>query len=133
MSLDLDSFVAVPISTSLYSTLAARFPNRVSTLIENVVSDFLDRTAEDTDTTQEGIYWEALFLPSGTQVRTKYFGEYKVAHIDGESIVWNGETFPSLARLTNKMRGDTANNAWRELEVKRPSDKAWIPAQALRR
>lgn len=135
MSLDLDSFVAVPISTSLYAALLRRFPDRVSAAIEDVVSDFLERTEEDVTLSSgtAGIYWEALFLPNGTLIRTKYFGEYKTASIEEEFIVWNGERYPSMAQLTNKMRGDTSNNAWRELEIKRPGDKQWIPAQALRR
>jgi hypothetical protein len=135
MSLDLDSFVAIPLPTSLVTALLVRSPNGVSALIETIISDFLERTQEDFSATSTtiGVFWEALFLPSGTQIRTKYFGEYKVASIEGESIVWNGDRYRSFAQLVNKMRGDTMNNAWKELQIKRPSDKTWIPAQSLRR
>lgn len=135
MSLDLDSFVSIPLPTPLITALLVRSPNGVSSLIETVVSDFLERTKEDFSaiSTTTGVFWEALFLPNGTQIRTKYFGEFKVASIDDEFIVWNGDRYPSFAQLANKMRGDTMNNAWKELQIKRPSDKAWVPAQSLRR
>ncbi len=102
---------------------------------KNVISDFLERTEEDfmAAPTTLGVFWEALFLPDGTQIRTKYFGEFKVASIEKESIVWDGNVYPSFAKLANKMRGDTMNNAWKELQIKRPSDKMWMPAQSLRR
>jgi hypothetical protein len=79
------------------------------------------------------VWWEALFLPDGTELRTKHFGQFKLAKVDGESIVREGTVYPSPAQLTNAMRGGTSNNAWRELESKRPSDKTWVPAQTLRR
>lgn len=135
MSLDLDSFVSVPIPTALYASLVARYPDRVSTVIENVVTDFLERNEVELvlPAEPEGIRWEALFLPSGTQIRTKYYGEYKVAHIDKDSILWDGSSYSSIAQLANAMRGNKQNNAWMVLEIKRPSDKGWSPAQALRR
>ena len=77
--------------------------------------------------------WESLFLPESTEVRTKYFNEYKVAAIQGKEIVWDGETYPSMSQLARAMRGDTSNNAWKVLEVKRPSDGKWQPADFLRR
>lgn len=135
MSLDLDSFVAVPIPTALYASLVARFPDRVSTVVENVVTDFLERNDPDFLVMPEstGVQWESLFLPDGTQIRTKYFGEYKTASIKKEAILWDGNTYSSIAQLANTMRGNTSNNAWKVLEIKRPSDKLWMPAQALRR
>lgn len=135
MSLDLDSFISVPLSTSLVTALLTRSPYGISALIENVVSDFLKRTEDNFTPLKQpliGVYWEALFLPNGTQIRTKYYGEFKVAAIEDESIVWNGETYSSFARLANKMRGGTMNNAWKELQIKRPSDKTWIRALSLR-
>ena len=135
MSLDLDSFVSVPLSTPLVAALLLRSPHGVSALIENVISDFLDRTEDDfmAAPTTLGVFWEALFLPSGTQIRTKYFGEFKVASVEKESIIWDGNVYPSFAQLANKMRGGKMNNAWKELQIKRPSDKMWMPAQSLRR
>lgn len=134
MSLDLDSFIAIPLPSSLVIALLARSPH-VSDLLTNIASDFLARTETDqlATSTITGVYWESLFLPSGTQIRTKYFGEFKVASIEEDSIVWNGDHYSSFAKLVNKMRGGTINNAWKELQIKRPSDNSWVPALSLRR
>lgn len=135
MSLDLDSFVSVPLPTALVAALLKRSPHGVSALIETVVADFLDRTEDEFSIPAEpvGVFWEALFLPNNTEIRTKYFGEFKIAKIESQSITWEGETYPSFAQLANAMRGGTMNNAWRELQIKRPSDRTWMPAQSLRR
>lgn len=135
MSINLDTFVAVPLPNELYAEFARRFPGGVSSVIEQVAQDFLDRTAEDfesRDSKMLGIYWEALFLPEGTQVRTKHYGEYKVAEIVGKEIVWNGEVYPSMSRLASAMPNDTSNNAWKVLEIKRPIDPKWQAALLVR-
>ncbi len=133
----LDSFVAVPLSHDLYAQLAQRYPAGVSSVLEHVVQDFLDRTEEDfaskrDNARQNGIQWDALFLPHGTQIRTKYFGKYPIAEIVAGEIRWGGQVYPSMSRLARAMRGDTSNNAWVVLEVKRPSDLNWIRADRLR-
>lgn len=135
MTTDLDSFISVPLPTALVQALLTRSPHGISSLIENVVYDFLERTEEDFNAPDksEGIHWESLFLPNGTEVRTKYKGEYKVAMIKNLAIVWENEIYPSFAQLANAMRGNTMNNAWKELQIKRPTDKIWMPAQSLRR
>ncbi|MDF0604168.1 hypothetical protein HZU77_000670 [Neisseriaceae bacterium TC5R-5] len=135
MPIHLDSFVSVPLPTSLVARLLKRSPDGVSALIETIVTDFLDRIEEELciPTKSVGILWGALFLPDGTEIRTKYFGEFKIAKIESQSIVWDGEVYPSPAQLVNAMRGGKMNNAWRELQIKRPSDKTWMSAQSLRR
>lgn len=135
MSLDLDSFVSVPLPTALVAALLKRSPHGISALIETVVADFLDRTEDEFSIPDQpvGVFWDALFLPNGTQLRTKYFGEFKLAKIEDESIIWEGDVYPSFAQLANAMRGGTMNNAWRELQIKRPNDRTWMPAQSLRR
>ncbi|WP_137719537.1 hypothetical protein [Methylobacillus flagellatus] len=135
-SLNLDTFVAVPLPIELYAELTRRYPGCVSSVIEQVSWDFLDRTAEDLEAAtrgSSGVYWESLFLPEGTEIRTKYFNEYKVATIQNEEIIWNGESYPSMSQLAKSMRGDTSNNAWKVLEVKRPSDAKWQLADFLRK
>lgn len=135
-TLNLDSFVAVPLSVELYAEFSRRYSGGVSSVIEQIAWDFLGRTAEDFEAATRatnGVHWETLFLPEGTEVRTKYFNEYKVAAIQGKVIVWEGETYPSMSQLARAMRGDTSNNAWKVLEVKRPSDTKWQSADFLRR
>ncbi|MBI2725182.1 MAG: hypothetical protein HYX42_02920 [Polaromonas sp.] len=135
MSTDLNAFVAIPLPTSLVTTLLRIHPHGISGLIEDVMADFLDRNKESLGIEQlpGGVYWEALFLPEKTQIRTTYFSEVKIATIENESIVWNGEIYASFAQLSNAMRGGKMTNAWRELQIKRPADKTWLPAQSLRR
>ena len=136
MSLNLDAFVSVPVSIELYAEFSRRFPGGVSSVLEQVAQDFLDRTADDfaaRESHAEGIYWEALFLPDGTQIRTKYFGEFKVAEVARGKIVWDESGYPSMSQLARAMRGDTSNNAWNVLEIKRPFDAKWQPANSLRR
>ena len=131
----LNSFVAVPVSSELYAELMRRHSGRVSTTVENVVWDFLDRTADDFNArgeAKDGVRWEALFIRDGTEIRTKYFGEYKVAKVQDGSIVWGERTFSSMSQLARAMRGNTSNNAWRVLEIKRPGDAEWRLADLLR-
>ena len=135
-TVNLDSFVAVPLPITLYAEFARRFPNGVSSVIEQVAWDFLDRTADDYNAVprgQSGVHWESLFLPEGTEVRTKYFNEYKMATISSKGIEWDGKIYSSMSQLAGSMRGNTSNNAWKVLEVKRPSDVAWQSADFLRR
>jgi hypothetical protein len=133
MSNPLDSFVAVPISCELYARLATRFPARVSTLVEEVLHNFLDRTAaEDGPASPQGMRWEGLFLPSSTLVRTTYHGEHKQGIVIEGKIVWEGDTYRTFGSLANAMRGNTSNNAWKVLELKRPNDMQWQPAYLLR-
>ena len=138
MALSIDSFVGIPMSHELYSQLAGRYPGRVATVIEHVVQDFLDRTAEDFDGPRNqhgssGVSWDKLFLPVGTQLRTKYYGNYQVADVEDGKITWKGEEHSSVAQVANAMRGNTNNNAWKVLEVKRPQDAAWQLADRLRK
>ena len=134
MNTDIDSFISVPLPTALVGELLKRSPHGISRLIENVLTDFLERTEIDFSPPPPvvGVRWESLFLPNGTLLRTKYFGEFKYAEIKNESIQWKGNAYPSFAQLVNSMRGNTQNNAWRELELKRPSDQFWVSAQSLR-
>jgi hypothetical protein len=134
--LNLDAFVAIPISTEIYSQLLQRYPGRMTSLVEDVVLDFLDRTKSESTTgrTSEGLQWDAVFLPAGTEIRTKYRGEYKIGIVREEgSIVRNGTAYSSPSKFASAMRGGTSNNAWMILSVKRPTDTAWMLANTLRR
>ncbi len=135
MSTDLNAFIAIPLPTSLVATLLKIHPHGISGLIEDVMNDFLDRNKDDLglDRGAGGMYWEAVFLPEGTQIRTKYFDEFKVASIQDQNIFWNEQVYTSFAQLSNAMRGNKMTNAWRELQIKRPNDPTWLPAQSLRR
>lgn len=136
MPLNLDSFVSIPVSNELYAEFVRRFPGGVSSTLEQIAQDFLDRTADDFVTREpcaQGIYWDALFLPEGSQIRTKHYGEIKVAEVIAGKIIWKEQSYPSMSQLARAMRGGTSNNAWKVLEIKRPSDLKWQSAVFLRR
>ncbi|MEK6686500.1 MAG: hypothetical protein AABY99_08955 [Pseudomonadota bacterium] len=136
MPLNLDSFVSIPVSNELYAEFSRRFPGGVSSALEQIVQDFLDRTAADFVTHEprtQGVYWDALFLPEGSRIRTKHYGEIKVAEVVADKIIWKEESYPSMSQLARAMRGGTSNNAWKVLEIKRPSDPKWQLAVLLRR
>lgn len=127
----MENFVSVPISLELFKEIINR-TNKPSQLIENVVYDYLDRTDEDFKHEKTGVYWDKLFLPNGTKIRTKYYNEIIEASIVENDIIWNKKKYTSISRLINEMRGNTSNNAWIMSEIKRPNDKFWIVADKLR-
>lgn len=136
MPLNLDSFVSIPISSKLYAKFARRFPDGASSALEQIAQDFLERTADDFaafEPRSNGVYWDALFLPEGSRMRTKHYGEIKVAEVIAGKIIWKEESYPSMSQLARAMRGGTSNNAWKVLEIKRPSDPKWQLAVLLRR
>lgn len=130
-------YVGLPVS--LVSELLKRYPDGFSDVIEYVIEDFLERTHNDfyalrsKTKTNSGMKWGEIFLPAGTELRTYYFKKYIQAVVGDGSVIWEGERFDSIARLVNKMRGNTMNNAWISLEVKYPNSEKWIKADALRR
>lgn len=133
----LDELVFVPFPIRLYRELLDRHSTRANAVIENVVEDFLDRTVESAPRAEKnrgaGMFWEALFLPEKTRLRTKHLGQYKYAEVKGDKVFYDGKLFSSVAQVTNKMRGDTKNNAWKVLEVLLPSDLQWSHASRLRK
>ena len=128
----LNEYVCAPISLDVYRELLNRHPENPHTVIQNVLHDFLDRTSEDHLGTHSGFNWDRTWLPDGTRIRTKYFGEYLEAQVKSGKLVWNGEEYDSIAKLINKMRGGTNNNAWKVAELKRPNDTSWRTAMKLR-
>lgn len=128
-----DDHVYVPVDVELYKELLDRYPRGANSVIENVLIDFLERTSEDfAHNENRGIYWDRLFLPNGTEIRTKYFGQYYEGKIEDERIKWDGEEYQSVSRLISAMRGGTSNNAWTVTELKRPNDRKWSLADRFR-
>ncbi len=129
-------FVSVPVSLDLYRELLSRhpYPNGV---IEDVLQDFLDRTADAIPASKKGrgngLHWEASFLPEKTRLRAKHYGEYKYADVKGDHVVYEGKAYSSVAAAINAMRGNTSNNAWKVTQVMRPTDTEWVGALRIRR
>jgi len=136
MSLQLDQIAAIPVSSELYAELVRKFPKRVSSLVEDVVWDFLERTEDDYEATKKtprnGVHWDKVFLPAGTKLRTKYFNDYKYAEIKGDKIIYEDKAVSSVSQLARRMRDNTSVNAWLYMEVMRPGDKEWLKANVLR-
>lgn len=129
----MNNYVYVPMPLDLYKEVLERSPDGPHTLIQHVVEDFLERTDVEYETIErKGIYWDKLFLPDGTKIRTKYFNKIFEGQIFEEKIVWEEKIFNSISQLINAMRGNTMNNAWLFAEIRRPNDINWILADNLR-
>jgi hypothetical protein len=135
-----DDFVAVLLPSDLYQELAKRHPGAAAGIVADQVASFLDRTEEDFygpakrgTGGQQGVFWEALFLPTGTQFRIRYFGKYQEGKLEGEDFIYKDKKYSSVSQMASAMRGNTSVNAWRYIEVKRPGDSAWHLALRLRR
>ncbi len=127
-----ENFICVPISAELYQSMAARYPDRVRAVLENVVWDFLERTEGDLPPEDEGTTWGRLFLPGGTKFMMKYKGKNYYAEVKGGSILFEGAVVSSPSQLASRIASNTSVNAWKHLWVKRPIDSDWCLAAALR-
>ncbi len=131
----LDDFVCIPLPSDLYQSLAGRFPDRVSTVLENITWDYLERTEKDfISTPTGGITWDSLSLPNGTQLRVKksHSNDYGYCEITNEKIVYLGKVVRSPSQFARKVKNNTSVNAWINVEVKRPQDRDWKIANSFR-
>lgn len=156
------SVVAIEIDSEMVGEMFLRRGPQadISRWIEDVVRDYLERTADEgcwsetyykyrerqagtQDFTREfgdpkeGYHWAPLFLPNGTAIRMEYKREAVYAAVKSGKIHFKHNTYsPSeLARaiaVGEKGQG-TNRNAWRDLYIKRPGDAEWGLADELRR
>ncbi len=150
--------VAIPINSEIIGELYLRVGSPKVDLtdwIENVVREYLDRTANDGDWSEAyynyrerqagsedfaaefgdpkgGYHWAPLFLPNGTLIRMEYKKETSQAAVKNNKIAFNGETY-SPSELASVIAAGTNRNAWRDLLIKRPDDTEWCLADDLRR
>ena len=133
------TYVALP--NDLLVRLVKRYGMSYDGIIEYAVEDFLDRTADEFMETgtlawsddHKGYTWDRLFLPEGTQLRTTHHGQHKIAEVRNGQIVYDDKVYRSPGKACNAMRGDTSNNAWLTLEIKRPQDAGYRIANHFRR
>lgn len=78
-----------------------------------------------------GYQWKSLFLPAGTRLRMSFAGKSYYAHVDGDEIIFGGESL-SPAQIANRIAGGT-RNAWRDLWIQFPGERSWKPAGLRRR
>ena len=149
--------VCVPISADLYNEFILRTgkSENVAGWIEDIVSDFLERTKDDhpawSDEHHErladegaletlksvgpphkGYQWQNVFLPNGTQLRMTYKNTEKLAQVRHQHIFYDDQSC-SPSEFVRMAAGNTNRNAWRDIWIKRPSDKEWVFADSLRR
>jgi len=150
-------FVCVPVRASIYNELVIRKGNPevdVASWIENVVSDYLERTADDEMWSEQyyewrastediegfkkefgdpgkGYHWDRVFLPNGSRLTMTYRGTQHHAVVQHEQIRHEERSY-SPSELARKIANNTNRNAWRDLMVKRPTDDGWVLADSLR-
>ncbi len=149
--------IAIPIDSEIVGEMFLRAGPTVDVgdWIQNVVRDYLDRTADDewseayyahresqaeTKNFAEefgdpkgGYHWAPLFLPNGTLIRMEYKKEVSQAIVKNNKIIFNENSY-SPSELARVIAAGTNRNAWRDLLIKRPGiDTNWSLADDLRR
>ena len=137
----------IPVSIELYNALydSSRKQGNsslgvVSTVAESLLWQYLEDMQEEYPAEKgRSVHWKdpnsgrLIELKQNTELRTRYFGEWKVAFVKDGSIEWEGRSYKSPSQACNAMRGDTSNNAWIEFEIKRPGDNGFRLADKLRK
>ena len=126
----------VPLKNDLLLRLIDRYKENYPVAIDDVIEDFLERTAEDHETrpdAREGGYiWDQVELPEGTELRTRYFDEWQVATLKKGRFYYKNKAYKSPAKVCNAMRGNKTANAWMMLQIKRPQDIEFRKAEKFR-
>lgn len=126
----------VPLKNDLLMKLIARYKENYPVAIDDVIEDFLERTADQHDELpgfrQGGYIWDQLELPPGTQLRTRYYDEWQVATLKKGKFYYRNRPYKSPAKVCNAMRGNTSTNAWHMLQIKRPQDIEFTRAEKFR-
>lgn len=126
----------VPLKNDLLLKLIDRYKENYPVAIDDVIEDFLERTA--TDHTERsgfrdgGYIWDQIELPPGTELRTRYFSEWQIAALRDGKFYYNDVAYDSPAKVCNAMRGNKSTNAWMMLEIKRPQDIGFRKAEKFR-
>lgn len=134
--------VAIPVRTSLFIELANFLRDQGSDrdpvqAVEDAIYYWIDNASWKQEDLLPEIYvkdkgytWKEVFLPHATSIRMKYKSEYHYAQVDGDDVVFEGGKI-SPSAFANKVAG-SPRNAWRDLEIRRPDDDEWVPADHLR-
>ena len=126
----------VPLKNDLLMKLIERYKENYPLAIDDVIEDFLERTAEEpdvaTETRRSGYIWDQVELPAGTQLRTRYFDEWQVATLKNGKFYYKNKPYKSPAKVCNAMRSDKISNAWMMLQIKRPQDVTFRKAEKFR-
>ncbi len=77
----------------------------------------------------KGYQWKAVFLPEGTNLRTRHGDRTDFAKVVGERIIC-GREFVTPSTFVN--RNATGRNAWRFVWLRFPGEENWIRAADYR-
>ena len=126
----------VPLKNDLLLRLIDRYKENYPVAIDDVIEDFLERTAAEHEATpsfREGGYvWDQVELPPGTQLRTRYQKQWHIAELRDGQFYFNDKGYTSPAKVCNAMRGNKTTNAWMMLQIKRPQDIEFRKAEKFR-
>lgn len=131
--------VSVELSTTALAALLAHSERSGSTLpLSDAIAAAVDfwlenqnRAPEDQESRASGYQWKSQFLPEGTLLRSWSYGEHRYACVEGDRLMYEGRSVSpnqfarSFARSTR--------NAWTDLSVRRPGEKTFQLASALRK
>jgi hypothetical protein len=144
--------IPIPIESELIGELFLRRGPKtdISSWIESVLEDYLERTSADDGWNEEyyeyisreisqeefgdpkdGYRWYPLFLPNGTKIYMLYKQKKSHAVVKHGKIHFEKKTY-SPSEFASVVAGNTSRNAWRDLYIKRPEDSEWVLANTLR-
>jgi hypothetical protein len=150
------SHLSVPIHEDIIAEIVIRSEGKagIARLIESVVGDYLERTRGDASIWSDahaeavaeekeddtlirygaatrGYHWDRVFLPNGTTLKTTYKGKDGFAEVRHQQIYY--QDLPcSPSQFASQVANNTSRSAWRDIWVKRPSDRSWVFANMIR-
>ena len=133
------STINIPIPTQLFLELSNFLKDSGSTAdpvhtVSTAIKYWLENAAWKPElisgSNLKGYLWKDVFLPHDTVLRMKYKDKWHYACVNEDKILYN-ETAVSPSEFANKVT-NTSRNAWRDIYIKRPSDKEWVFADTLR-
>lgn len=140
------STISVPLSVKTFLDLAAFLRAQGSArdpvaVIEDAVLYWMENAAwkqEDlmpevvNAPRHQGYLWRKVLLPPGTKIRTQHKRQTFHAEIIDGHFVYNGQSM-TPPEFANTVAAGTTRNAWKVLDIKRPEDRDFVPAEVLRR
>jgi hypothetical protein len=103
----------------------------VRDIVDEAVADWLARRASNFNVDSSlGYRWKSVFLPAGTEVRIDCLRQTFHARVIGDELIFRGEAV-SPRQMLMRLTG-LSGNAWEWIFVRRPGDKHFVRANALR-
>lgn len=95
------------------------------------IAEARKRAAESPAVVSAGYQWKALFLPSGTRLKTTVRGRTWYAVVEGEKVIHDNRSM-SPSEFANSF-GVANRNAWRTVWLHLPYDDTWRLAASIRK